>query len=338
MPHASLLTPSVLLGVSAPSPAPATSGPGPSEPGSSAIVDALADLLLWVQGVWDSELFRLQDTSISVSQIVIAIATLLIGILVSRLISRRMGAVVLSRLKIEAGPASAIQTVLYYLLLSAVIVLALQIAGVPLTVFTIFGGAVAIGVGFGSQNIANNFISGLILLLERPIQVGQFVTVEDQNGTILKIGARATHIQRYDGVTMIVPNSKLLENTVSNWHMPDKRIRSIIGVGVAYGSDTALVKRVLESLLDDHARVLEAADNRVLFRGFGDSSLDFELHFWCSPRSAVDRWGIESDMRFRIDELFREHNITIPFPQRDLHIRPGPPVQVLTRSAEGDTG
>jgi len=338
MPYASLLMPSVLLGVSAPSPAPATSGPGPSEPGSSAIVDALADLLLWIQGVWDSELFRLQDTAITVSQLVIAIVTLIIGVVAARLLARRVGGTVLPRMKVEPGPASAIQAVLFYVLLTGVAVLSLQIAGVPLTVFTIFGGALALGIGFGSQNIVNNFISGLILLIERPFVVGDLVEVNDEIGIVRKIAARATLIQDYKGITSVIPNSILLENRVSNYFAPDRTMRTVVGVGVAYGSDTRLVKRLLESLLTQHARIVDHPDNRVLFMDFGDSSLDFEMHFWIEPRDVLDRRKIESDIRFKIDDLFREHGVTIPFPQRDLHIRPGPPVQVLTRSAEGDTG
>jgi len=227
---------------------------------------------------------------------------------------------VLPRMKVEPGPASAIQTIVYYLLLIGVVLMSLQIAGVPLTVFTIFGGALALGIGFGSQNVMSNFISGLILLIERPVKVNDLVTVQGETGIVLKIGARASHIQSYQGLTYIVPNSVMLANSVTNWSLPDRNMRAMISVGVAYGSDTALVKRVLEGLLDDAERVVQSADNRVLFMGFGDSSLDFELHFWILPRNALDRRQIESDLRFRIDALFREHNITIPFPQRDVHL------------------
>ena len=278
--------------------------------------------------------FSIGETQIFLHQIFLALIVFILGLVVSKLLSRRVGKKVLPRMKVQEGPASAIQTILYYILLIITAIIALQIAQVPLTVFTIFGGALALGIGFGSQNIMNNFISGLILMLERPIQVHDFVTVNDQTGKVLKIGARATHIQRYDGVTVIVPNSHLLENAVANWNLPDPRIRSMIPVGVAYGTDVQLVKKTLEQLLTDHIRVLESPDNRVLFMGFGDSSLDFEVHFWISPRSTFDRRQIESDLRFKIDALFREHNITIPFPQRDVHIFNDTPAQVhLTKDA-----
>lgn len=269
--------------------------------------------------IWNMKLFNVGETEIFVHQLVIAILFFIAGVILSKIISRRVGKKVLPRMKVEPGPASAIQTILYYILLIITAVIALQIAQVPLTIFTIFGGALALGIGFGSQNIMNNFISGLILLLERPFQVDDVVTVGTDSGRVLKIGARATHVQRYDGVTLIVPNSQLLENSVANWNLPDRRMRLMIAIGVAYGSDTQLVKKTLEKLLEDHIRVLESPENRVLFVGFGDSSLDFEVHCWISPRSSLDRRQIESDIRFKIDALFREHEITIPFPQRDVH-------------------
>lgn len=291
----------------------------------------------YIAHLWDLKLFTIGETEVYINQLVIALFAFIAGVILSKIIARRVGKKVLPRMKVQEGPANAIQTILYYFLLVITAVVALQIAQVPLTIFTIFGGALALGIGFGSQNIMNNFISGLILMLERPIQVHDFVTINGETGKVLKIGARATHIQRYDGVTNIVPNSLLLENCVSNWALPDPRIRSIIPVGVAYGSDVQLVKKTLEQLLTDHVRVLESPDNRVLFMGFGDSSLDFEVHFWISPRSTFDRRQIESDLRFKIDALFREHNITIPFPQRDVHIFNDTPARVHLTKDTPDT-
>lgn len=293
--------------------------------------DLWTQFMTTIESAWHYS-FSIGETRVFVKQLVIALLCFVLGLIFSKVISRRVGKKVLPKLKVEAGPASAIQTILYYILLIVTAVVALQIAQVPLTVFTIFGGALALGIGFGSQNIVNNFISGLILLIERPISVDDFVTVNGETGRVLKIGTRATHIQRYDGVTAIVPNSQMLENQVANWNLPDRRIRSIIPVGVAYGTDVVLVKETLEQLLTDHIRVLEHPDNRVLFVGFGDSSLDFQVHFWISPRSVFDRRQIESDLRFKIDELFRDHNITIPFPQRDINFKASPPISVEVKS------
>jgi small-conductance mechanosensitive channel len=313
--------------------------PAPADADVSPVVDTLAVWYNRASDIWNMDLFKLQDTTISVSQIVIAIITLLVGIILAKILSKRVAKTFLPRFHIEPGPASAIQTVLFYVLITAVAILSLQIAGVPLTVFTIFGGAVAIGVGFGSQNVVNNFISGLIILMERPIQVGDLIEVQGEIGMVQKIGARATHLTNYKGITSVVPNSIILENRVGNYFLPDRTMRAIISVGVAYGSDIQLVKKVLESILEDHVRVLEHPENRVLFMNFGDSSLDFEVHFMIMPRNSLDRRQIESDLRFKIDELFRENNITIPFPQRDINFKPSPPIQIVTQSgAQGQDG
>ncbi len=271
-----------------------------------------------IDHIWDFN-FKIGDTQIFFHQLLIALVVFILGFFVSRLISYRVGKKVLPRMKVQEGPAFAIQTILFYILLLITAIISLQIARVPLTVFTIFGGALALGIGFGSQNIMNNFISGLILMLERPISVNEFITVNNESGKVIKIGARATQIQRYDGVAVVIPNSQLLENPVANWNLPDPRIRMILPIGVAYGTDVKLVKSLLESLLDDSIRVVQSPENRVLYVGFGDSSLNFEVQFWISPRSKFDRRQIQSDMYFKIDELFRENNITVPFPQRDVH-------------------
>tara|TARA_R110000765_G_scaffold59189_3_gene115335 strand:- start:1867 stop:2850 length:984 start_codon:yes stop_codon:yes gene_type:complete len=305
-----------------------------STPSPSSDQDLLTTIKEQADVLWDKELFSVNDTSIVVNQLVIALIVLIVGYICAKIISKRVGSTVLPRLKVEPGPANAIQSILHYLLLTIAVFLALNIAGVPLTVFTIFGGALALGIGFGSQNVVNNFISGLILLIERPIRVNDLVTVQNETGTVFNIGARATKIVSYDGTTFIVPNSILLENSVINWNLPTRKLRTIIKVGVAYGTDTGLVKSVLEELLEDHIRVLESPDNRVLFMDFGDSSLNFEVHFWISPRSTLDRRQIESDLRFKIDALFREHNITIPFPQRDINFNGDHPFMVSVKNSE----
>jgi len=313
---------------------PLDGSPTAASTGSSSDQDLLETIKDQAVVLWDKELFTVSGTPIVVNQLVIALIVLIVGYIIAKLISKRVGSTVLPRMHVEPGPANAIQSILHYLLLTIAVFLALNIAGVPLTVFTIFGGALALGIGFGSQNIVSNFISGLILLIERPIRVNDLVTVQDETGTVSNIGARATKIISYDGTTFIVPNSNLLENSVINWNLPTRKLRTIIKVGVAYGTDTTLVKAVLEELLDDHIRVLESPDNRVLFTDFGDSSLNFEVHFWISPRTALDRKQIESDLRFKIDTLFREHKITIPFPQRDINFNGDHPFMVSVKNSE----
>lgn len=163
------------------------------------------------------------------------------------------------------------------------------------------------------------------------------MTVDDLTGTILSIGARATLIHSYMGATYIVPNSKILQNSVTNWYRPERKLKSIVGVGVAYGSDTGKVRGLLEQAMSEQKLVTESSDNRIMFVEFGDSSLNFEIHCWITPRDVLERKSYESDLRFRIDGLFREHGIEIPFPQRDMNFRGDKPLHVMmSRDTESD--
>lgn len=287
-----------------------------------------------VEYIWNYKLFKVSDTTIAVSQIVIALLVLIFGVLLAKIIARRVGQKILPRMRVESGPAAAIQTILYYLLVTIAVVMSLQIAGVPLTVFTIFGGALALGIGFGSQNLISNFISGLLVMLERPVRLGDLISIGGDTGVVRKIGARSTHIHGYDGATFIVPNSTLLENTITNWNLPDRAVRSRVAVGVAYGSDTSKVRELLERAISEHDRVIRNMDNRVLFREFADSSLAFEIHFWSHPKSVLDKNSIESEMRFAIDALCREYDITIAFPQLDVHLDAVAPLDIRMGSTE----
>ncbi len=209
-----------------------------------------------------------------------------------------------------------------YLIL-AMLVLAFMVLDylqVPLAAFAFISGAVAIGIGFGAQNIINNFISGWILMWERPIKIGDFLELGEMRGTVEAINTRSTRIRRVDGVHLLVPNSQLLENTVTNWTLVDKLVRTSVVVGVAYGSDVQLTRKLLQQAAKEHPDVLENPDFLVVFDDFGDSALVFELQFWVESAAERGLRMIRSDLRFRIDALFRENNVVIAFPQRDVHI------------------
>lgn len=273
--------------------------------------------------LWNTHLFNLNDTAITVSKLAIALLVLLIGVAIAKMISNRIGQKILPRMKVNQGAANALQSILYYALLTITVLLALQIAGVPLTALAFFGGAIALGFGFGSQNVINNFISGLIVLIERPVGVGDLVTINGQQGCVVAVGARATKLESYMGVTYIVPNSTILESAVTNWSLPTASIKTVISVGVAYGSDTAKVRSLLEGVMNEHSMVSDSKENTIMFVNFGDSSLDFEIHCRISPKSVQEAKTFESDIRLSIDEVFREQGIEIPFPQRDLHVKTG---------------
>ena len=206
----------------------------------------------------------------------------------------------------------------------------------PLTAFAFLGGAIAIGVGFGSQNIVNNFISGLILLAERPIRVGDLIQVDNLYGTVDNIGARSTKIRTGENLEIIVPNSTFLESNVFNLTLSSERLRTKVIVGLAYGSPTREAERLLIQAATNHNGVQKDIAPFVIFQDFGDNSLVFELHFWVRVRTIMARLRIESDIRYEIDRLFREAGITIAFPQRDIHFD-AKPLQVRLLPDSGNT-
>jgi small-conductance mechanosensitive channel len=278
--------------------------------------------------IWNFTFFSIDNAPVTVGKLVIAVFILAVGTVIAKRVSRHLGHRVLPRLRVERGPAVAIQSIVFYILLAIIIMFSLQMAEVPLTVFTIFGGALALGIGIGSQNLVNNFISGLVLLLERPVSVGQLVEVDGHLGVVEKVGARATRLAGYQGASFIVPNSLILESPLTNWHHDDDRVRTIVAVGVAYGSPTDAVRSLLLDACAADERVMEEPPPTILFREFGDNALAFEMHFWIRPQSALERMIIESDLRYAVDALFREHDICIAFPQRDVHLDSARPVEV----------
>ncbi len=285
---------------------------------------------VWVTvlSVWNYEITSVQDSPITVKKIVIGIILLLVGLYGSRVIARWFGHRFLPRFGLNEGAVAALQSLLFYLLVLTVVMLSLRIVNVPLTAFTILGGALAIGIGFGSQNIVNNFISGLILLAERPIRVGDLVEIDELIGVIEHIGPRSTRVRSPSNMDIIVPNSSFLEKNVVNWTLTDDRYRTHVSVGVVYGSPTREVVRLIRKSLDEHGKVLDKPEPIVLFADFGDNALIFEAHFWVRMRRIMERRMIESDIRARIDSLFREAGLVIAFPQRDVHIDSQSPIQV----------
>ena len=195
----------------------------------------------------------------------------------------------------------------------------LRSVGFQLDSVLVMFGALGVGMGFGLQNIANNFVSGVILLVERPIKVGDVVSVAGELGTVERVGIRATTLRKFDQTQAIVPNGDLISSVVNNWTLDDRRVRVDFVVGVAYGSDTRLVERLIQEAVTEHELVLEDPEPRIFFMEFGDSSLNFRVLAYVADIS--ERFVALSDLHFTIDESFRSHDIEIPFPQRDLHVR-----------------
>jgi small-conductance mechanosensitive channel len=198
-------------------------------------------------------------------------------------------------------------------------VLALLALGFEFTKLTILLSALGVGIGFGLQAVVNNFVSGLILLFERPVRVGDYIEIGGNWAEIQKIGLRATTVQTFDQADVIIPNADLITNQVTNWTLSNRRVRLIIPVGVAYGSDVALVMETLMMCPEASSNVAKTPAPQVLFLSFGESSLDFELRVWVLD--ADERIKVKSELHQAIDRSFREAKIEIAFPQRDLHLR-----------------
>lgn len=215
-----------------------------------------------------------------------------------------------------------VQRILYVVALAIIFMTTLSMINVPITAFAFLSGAIAIGFGFGAQNIINNFISGWILMGEKPIRIGDFLEVEGVKGVVEEINTRSTRIRRVDGVHMLIPNSKLLENTVTNWTLRDKLVRGTVAVGVAYGTDCQSVKRIMLEVANAQPETLNE-DGRaplVFFQDFGDNSLLFEVYFWINSQVEGGLRLVASNIRFGLDEAFKAADITIAFPQRDIHL------------------
>ncbi|MCB1841855.1 MAG: mechanosensitive ion channel [Halioglobus sp.] len=275
-------------------------------------MDITADIL-------QQPLFTVGETTLTLGQLLSVIAFALLGILFvvwsTRFLRRRLTAR-------EVSPDIVHLLSRAYLVLGFVILafMVLDFLNIPLAAFAFISGAVAIGIGFGAQNILNNFISGWILMWERPIKIGDFLELGDIRGTVESINTRSTRIRRVDGVHVLFPNSHLLENTVTNWTLMDNLVRTSVRVGVAYGSDVQRVTALLNEAATAHPDVLSDPPHAVIFDDFGDNALMFELYVWVLSNAERGARVIRSDLRYRIDTLFKDNAVVIAFPQRDVHV------------------
>jgi small-conductance mechanosensitive channel len=269
--------------------------------------------------------YSLGEFSISVSSVGIFIVVIWLSIKLSQLIRFVLDEDVLTRLDLPKGVPSTISKTSTYLVVSIGCVIAVAAAGLDLSRATILVGALGVGIGFGLQNAVNNFVSGLILLFGRPINVGDKIEIGNVSGVVKDIGIRATVVQTWQGAEVIVPNATLISDNLINWTLSDDRRRMEIPVGVAYGSPTEKVIELLTEVARAHDEVLEDPEPKTIFTGFGDSSLDFELRAWTVGNFV----NTASDLRVGMDQTLAENEIEIPFPQRDLHVR-----SMDTRAAE----
>ena len=277
-------------------------------------------ILVFFWDLYKAELFKLDDgKSFTLDLFIQLIFYAVIAYIIGRLISRLIQKTILSRFKFDRGTKEAISSVIGYLIAGLGFLIVLRGAGINLSSLTVLAGVLGIGIGFGLQNIASNFISGITLLFEQPLKVGDLVEVNDLRGIVEKISIRSTVVRTLDNIFVIVPNQKFIENNIINWSYRDKKCRVHVPVGVAYGSDTTLVTEALLAAARRHPRVLVQPTPKVWFKEFGDSSLNFELLVWVDDPPSIPQF--KSDLNFSIENELNLRDINVPFPQRDLHIK-----------------
>lgn len=272
-----------------------------------------------VMGFLNTELWQGEGYSVTVSKLIIASLVFLSSFFLSSWGSKWLKRRMMRRFKASVTAANAVQRITFYILWVAFALIALNIVKIPLTAFAFMGGAMAVGLGFGMQNIFNNLISGFIVIFSRPFKVNDIVEVAGTSGVVEDIGSRSTTIKTWDGLDVVLPNRYFLENSVTNWTGSDLKKREILKVGVSYDADSRKVEKLLLEIASGHSSVLKSPAPFVIFKNFGDDALEFEIYYWITLRESSGA-KVSSDMRHHIAAVFKREGINIPYPQRDIHI------------------
>jgi len=290
------------------------------------------EIVAFIENLFELKLFEINQTPITAASLLMFIVFVILVFIFSRLLNRLLLRRILKKFEIDPGARYNMVRVSHYLIMTAGTIMAFQFVGIDLSGLAVVLGFLSVGIGFGLQNITSNFISGLILLFERPISVGDRVTVGDTEGDVQAIRMRATTIQTLNNISIIVPNSEFISSQVINWSHGDPKIRLDIPVGVSYHSDLEKVVKALNEVAANHPRILKHPAHDVLFLEFGDSSWNLELRVWLAHPKG--NYEVRSQLNMGIVKKFKEYNIEIPFPQRDLHVRSPLPVPLDTTKTE----
>jgi small-conductance mechanosensitive channel len=280
--------------------------------------------------VLKKKLVSLGDVTITPAVLISVVLILLAALWISRFLQRMLRRNLFRRMHLNEGTQATICRILHYAIMLVGIFIAINQIGISLTTLAAISAVLMVGIGLGLQNITSNFISTLIMLFERPVQVGDFVEVSGVQGRIRRIKTRSSIVETLDNVSIIVPNSNFISENVTNWSYRDSKVRLHVSVGVSYGSDVDLVAETLLKAGRAHQDVLLNPEPTVQFLEFGDSSLNFVLLVWINDASR--QYIIRSDLNFAVVKAFREQGITIPFPQRDLHIQSAIPLEFSQRN------
>lgn len=284
--------------------------------------DKSEGLIEWLEKIMNLRLFSMGESNLTIGIILSLLISFIVLFIVSEWIRRLLVNKVLNRYQIETGTRQSIGTIVKYVLVLAGIFSILQTSGVDLSAFGILAGAIGVGIGFGLQNVTNNFISGLIILFEQPIKIGDRIEVGDVTGDVIKISARSTTIVTNDNISIIIPNSQFIDSQVINWSHSDRNIRFNIPVGVSYQEEPEKIKKILLEVALSNEGILKIPEPDILFEDYGDSSINFNLRVWTSEYINKPK-VLKSQLYYEIFRRFREEEVEIPFPQRDIHLRSG---------------
>ena len=293
------------------------------------ILESVLGIKISTELSWLNKGISIGKAKITILNVCYVIIFLLLIGYISRIIRKGLQDEVLPRTRLDIGARASLVNVVIYSLWVLAIYTGINILGIDLSSLAFMAGALGIGIGFGLQNIVNNFISGIILLFDPSIQVGDMVQIGEDWGTISRINIRTTVVQTFDNASLIIPNSHMLSDRVTNWSYKDPKVRRQVDVGVAYGSDVQLVRKVLLEIIHDMPEIMDDPAPRVDFMDFADSALIFRVRFWIT---SPEFWlTAPTELRFRIDEEFKKNGIEIAFPQQDIHIRSASGLQEIIK-------
>lgn len=285
-------------------------------------METVQRILTRLMSFLETPFFKLGEAQVTLLSVLYFALLLFLLIYLSSKVRKWLVDRVLARRGMALGVREATGSIVRYALLLFGLLIILQTVGIDLTALSILTGAVGLGIGFGLQNIANNFISGIIILFERPVRIGDRIAVGDVEGDVVRVGARSTTVLTNDNIDIIIPNSKLITENVINWTHAERKVRFRIPVTVALGMDVRKVERALLEAAQDVPDVLDTPAPGVRFIKFSDNGLDFEVRAWTT--NLVHRRGkFVSEINFAIHDKFKQHEIEVPYPQRDIHIRSG---------------
>lgn len=277
------------------------------------------ELLGRIRKILEVPLLKLGPTSVTLWILLYLILLVVLLFFITGKLRTWLVEQVLSRTRMEPGVRQATGSIIRYTVIAIGFIIILQTAGIDLTTLNVLAGAIGIGVGIGLQDIVNNFISGLIILFERPVKVGDRIVVGDVEGDVMRIGSRSTTVVTNDNITIIVPNSRFITENVVNWSHNERKVRFRIPVTVAYGTDVHLVERLLVEAATENPDILESPPPGVRLMGFGENGLDFELRAWST--TLIHRRGLlVSSLNYAIYQKFTDNRIEIPFPRRDVRV------------------